>query len=114
MIFRVLLILLIYNAFAIKAQTANEEPVKKNIVPNGSFENYRRKSSNIKAAIPWKQIASVDYYQEAFEKDTSLHRGGHSGNCYAGLRFQKRYKEFLQVKLAEPLHRGTTYEFEMY
>lgn len=26
----------------------------------------------------------------------------------------KKYKEFLQVKLAEPLHRGTIYEYEMY
>lgn len=95
-----------------KAQTP--EPIQKNIVPNGSFENYRKKSGSIRQAIPWKQIASVDYYQEPLEKDTSVDRGGKTGSCYAGIRFQKRYKEFLQVKLAEPLHRGTTYEFEVH
>lgn len=88
--------------------------VIKNIVPNGSFENYRKKTGSIKQAIPWQQIASVDYYQEPISNDTSSQKGGRTGNCYAGLRFQKKYKEFLQVKLAEPLHRGTTYEFEMY
>jgi outer membrane protein OmpA-like peptidoglycan-associated protein len=86
----------------------------KNIVPNGSFENYRKKSGNIKQAIPWQQIASVDFYQEPISNDTSVQKGARTGNCYAGLRFQKKYKEFLQVKLAESLHRGTTYEFEMY
>jgi len=88
--------------------------VVKNIIPNGSFENYRKKSGNIKQAIPWQQIASVDFYQEPISNDTSAQKGARTGKCYAGLRFQKKYKEFLQVKLAEPLHRGTTYEFEMY
>lgn len=91
-----------------------ETIIEKNIVPNGSFENYRKKSGNIKNAIPWTQIASVDYYQEPLSNDTSKQRGARTGNCYAGLRFQKKYKEFLQVKLAESLHRGTTYQFEMY
>lgn len=86
----------------------------KNLVPNGSFENFRKKSGSIKQAIPWQQIATVDYYQEPISNDTSSNRGAHTGNCYAGIRFQKKYKEFLQVKLAEPLHRGTTYEYEMY
>ncbi len=30
------------------------------------------------------------------------------------MRFQKKYKEFLQVKLAEPLRRGQKYEVEFY
>lgn len=94
---------------------AQQSPeIIKNLVPNGSFENFRKKSGSIKQAIPWQQIASVDYYQEPISNDTSLNKGARTGNCYAGLRFQKKYKEFLQVKLAEPLHRGTTYEFEMY
>lgn len=91
-----------------------EATIFKNIVPNGSFENFRKKSGNIKNAIPWQQIASVDYYQEPLSNDTSSEKGAKTGNCYAGLRFQKKYKEFLQVKLAEPLHRGTIYEYEMY
>ncbi len=88
--------------------------IVKNIIPNGSFENYRKKSGNIKNAIPWQQIASVDYYQEPISNDTSSQKGAFTGNCYAGLRFQKKYKEFLQVKLAESLRRGVTYEFEMH
>ncbi len=88
--------------------------IQKNIVPNGSFENYRKKSGSIKQAIPWQQIASVDFYQEPLSNDTSVKKGAYSGTCYAGLRFQKKYKEFLQVKLAEPLRRGSMYEFNMY
>lgn len=106
-----LLALLMVSGF-IFAQQSPE--IVKNLVPNGSFENFRKKSGSIKQAIPWQQIASVDYYQEPISNDTSLSRGARTGNCYAGLRFQKKYKEFLQVKLAEALHRGTTYEFEMY
>lgn len=88
--------------------------VEKNLVPNGSFENYRKKSDNIRQAIPWSQIASVDFYQKPVEKDTGYQKGGHTGDGYIGLRFQKRYKEYAQVRLAEALHRGTVYEFEMY
>ncbi|MBL7937560.1 MAG: OmpA family protein [Bacteroidia bacterium] len=106
-----ILVLLIVSSLVFSQQSAE---VVKNIVPNGSFENYRKKTGSIKQAIPWQQIASVDYYQEPISNDTSSQKGARTGNCYAGLRFQKKYKEFLQVKLAEPLHRGTTYEFEMY
>lgn len=105
------LALLMVSGFVIAQQSPE---IIKNLVPNGSFENFRKKSGSIKQAIPWQQIASVDYYQEPISNDTSLNKGARTGNCYAGLRFQKKYKEFLQVKLAEPLHRGTTYEFEMY
>jgi outer membrane protein OmpA-like peptidoglycan-associated protein len=83
-------------------------------VPNGSFENYRKKSGSIKQAIPWSQIASVDYYQSPLTNDTTSQKGAKSGDCYIGLRFQKKYKEFAQVKLADALHRGTIYEFEMF
>lgn len=90
------------------------EVIEKNIVPNGSFENHRKKSESIRQAIPWTQIASVDYYQNPVAKDTGYQKGGHTGDCFIGLRYQKRYKEFAQVRLAEALHRGTVYEFEMY
>lgn len=94
---------------------AQQSPeIIKNLVPNGSFENFRKKTGSIKQAIPWQQIASVDFYQEPISNDTSRFKGARTGNNYAGLRFQKKYKEFLQVKFAEPLHRGTTYEYEMY
>lgn len=91
-----------------------QETYEKNLVPNGSFENYRKKSSSIKAAIPWQQISTVDYYLEPLSNDTSPFKGARSGSGYAGLRYQKKYKEFLQVKLAEPLKRGNKYQFEMY
>lgn len=86
----------------------------KNLVPNGSFENFRKPSSDIRKAVPWQQIQSVDYYQRPLDNDTTLHKGGFEGDCYAGFRFRKKYKEFLQVRLVEPLHRGTVYEFSMY
>ncbi len=86
---------------------------EKNLIPNGSFENYKRKSSSIKNAIPWKQIASVDYYQKPLSDDTTQQKGAFDGECYAGVRFQKRYKEFLQTKLVEPLKPKRLYYFEM-
>ncbi len=104
--------LFLYLPICLIAQASSE--VVKNLVPNGSFENYRKKSGNIRQAIPWQGIASVDYYQQPLSNDTAIQKGARTGSCYAGLRFQKKYKEFLQVKLADALHRGTTYEFEMY
>ena len=87
---------------------------QKNLVPNGSFENYRKKSGNIRRAIPWMDIETIDYYQKALDNDTTTDRGAFQGECYAGFRFRKKYKEFLYVKLAEPLHRGTVYEFSFH
>jgi OOP family OmpA-OmpF porin len=108
----IFLVFCIIGSGLLSAQTVT--PVQKNLVPNGSFENFRKKSGSIKQAIPWTQIASVDFYQAPVEKDTCSMRGGYKSDCYAGLRFQKRYKEFVQVRLAESLHRGTVYEFEMH
>ncbi|HQQ95067.1 MAG TPA: OmpA family protein [Bacteroidia bacterium] len=85
----------------------------KNLVPNGSFENYRKKSNNIRRAIPWMDIQTIDYYQKVLDNDTTAEPGAYQGECYAGFRFRKKYKEFLYVKLAEPLHRGSIYEFRI-
>jgi len=106
----ILAILMLFLAFAAGAQTLMD----KNLVPNGSFENYKKKSDLIKNAIPWKGIATVDYYQEPIPNDTTRCKGGRTGDCYAGLRFQKKYKEFLEVKLAEPLRHAQSYQFECY
>ncbi len=111
---RITACLLLFLCFCSAIQSQQTADIEKNIVPNGSFENYRKKSGSIKQAIPWQQIASVDFYQQPLSNDTSANKGAHSGTCYAGLRYQKKYKEFLQVKLAEPLRRGSTYDFEMY
>lgn len=105
----ILLYLLIINV--LNAQ--NNILFEKNLVPNGSFENYKKKSSSIKQAIPWTEKGSVDFYQTPLTNDTTAQKGALTGNCYAGIRFQKRYKEFLQVRLTESLRRGVVYEFEM-
>lgn len=94
------------------SQNNSEKPVK-NLIPNGSFENYRKKSSDIRRAIPWRPIETIDYYHNPLSNDTTAEKGAYSGNCYTGFRFRKKYKEFLQVRLAEPLHRGTVYAFSM-
>ena len=86
----------------------------KNLVPNSSFENYRRKSNDVRRAIPWFPIETIDYYHNPLKNDTTVQRGAHSGDCYTGFRFRKKYREFLQAKLAESLHRGTVYEFTMH
>jgi outer membrane protein OmpA-like peptidoglycan-associated protein len=83
-------------------------------VPNGSFENYRKKSNDIRRAIPWRGIETIDYYQNPLSNDTTAQKGAYSGYCYTGFRFRKKYKEFLQARLAEPLHRGTVYEYTMH
>lgn len=93
-----------------RSQTLTE----KNLVPNGSFENYSKKSSAVKSALPWVAIASVDYYQKPISNDTGRCKGAFDGDCYVGLRFQKKYKEAIEVKLAEPLKRGNNYQFECY
>ncbi len=101
--------------FASKGQVNGELKPQKNLVPNGSFENYRRKSSDFRKAIPWQQIETIDYYQNPLSNDTTVQKGGYNSSyCYAGFRFRKKYKEFIYVKLAEPLHRGTVYEFSMH
>jgi len=106
--------LLVFTPYFIFAQYYIPAIQRKNLIPNSSFENYRRKGSNIRFCIPWQGIATVDFYQEPVKGDTSQHKGAHTGDCYAGLRYQKRYKEFLQVKLVEPLKRGNKYEVKVY
>jgi OOP family OmpA-OmpF porin len=95
------------------AQNKPDKITEKNLVPNGSFENYRRKSSDVRKAVPWHPIETIDYYHNPLSNDTTAQKGAYTGNCYTGFRFRKKYKEFLQVKLVEPLHRGTIYEFSM-
>lgn len=104
---------MLFFGFTAEAQNPGEIKTERNLVPNGSFENYRKKSSDIRKAIPWKPIETIDYYHNPLSNDTTVQKGAYSGYCYTGFRFRKKYREFLQVKLAEPLHRGTVYEFTM-
>lgn len=96
------------------AQLPGEPKSEKNLVPNGSFENFRRKANDVRKAVPWHPIETIDYYQSPLKNDTTAQKGGYTGYCYTGFRFRKKYKEFLQVKLVEPLHRGTIYEYTMH
>jgi OmpA-OmpF porin, OOP family len=86
----------------------------KNLVPNAGFETHKSKSAVIKNAIPWLGVGTVDYYMKPDKKDTSMYKGAHTGKCYAGLRFQPNYKEYLYVKLTEQLVKGNAYYFKMY
>lgn len=86
----------------------------KNLVPNPSFEKHKNKSNSISNAIPWQNVGTVDYYMKADKKDTSRYKGAHTGTCYAGLRFQAVYKEYMYVALTEPLEKGRTYQFKMF
>lgn len=109
-----LLLILLLCGSLVRAQTGVEPKPEKNLVPNGSFENYRRKSGDVRKAVPWRPIETIDYYQNPLKNDTTVQKGAYAGYCYTGFRFRKKYKEFLQVRLAEPLHRGTIYEFSMH
>ncbi len=86
----------------------------KNLVPNPSFEDHKNKSNVIKNAIPWQGSGTVDYYLRPDKTDTSRFKGAHTGTCYAGLRFQIKYKEYIYVKLIEPLQKEKTYYFKMF
>jgi outer membrane protein OmpA-like peptidoglycan-associated protein len=87
--------------------------LEKNLVPNSGFENYRKRSGDVRKAVPWHPIETIDYYQKPLSNDTTADKGAYSGSCYVGFRFRKKYKEFLQARLVEPLHRGTVYEYSM-
>ncbi len=86
----------------------------KNLIPNPSFETRKNKSPDIKAAIPWKGVGTVDYYMKPDKRDISQYKGARTGTNYAGLRFQADYKEYMHVKLLETLEKGVTYHFKMY
>ncbi len=88
----------------------------KNLIPNNGFEHYRLRRPNpvIRSAKPWVNVGTVDWYNKIDSKDTSFFKGPHSGQCYAGMRFQKNYQEYAYVKLTEPLVEGRTYFFSMY
>lgn len=110
---RYFVLILLFILIIVEKKFSQELMSNKNLVPNGSFENYKKKSGSIKSAIPWTPIASVDFYQKPLDNDTTKMRGAYDGECYIGLRFQKHYKEFAQVKLVEPLKYKHLYYFEM-
>ncbi len=108
-IFLLSIVLLIGNLTSM-AQKAEE----KNLVPNPSFETHRTKSGDLKNALPWIGIGTVDYYMKPEKRDTSKYKGARTGTAYAGLRFQKDYKEYMYVPLTEKLQKNKTYHFKMF
>ena len=110
-IFRKVLLLFLLLSFCLNFYA---QKGSKNLVPNPSFEDHKNKSNDIKNAIPWKGVGTVDYYMKPDKIDTTKYKGAHKGNCYAGLRFQEKYREYMYVQLLEPLEKGRTYHFRMY
>lgn len=106
--------LLFFLCIGLGLRISSQTITDKNIVPNGSFENYRKKANDLKKAIPWKPVGSIDYYFAPLSNDTSRCKGAKTGECYIGFRFQKSHKEFIEVKLSETLKRGNNYQFECY
>ncbi len=92
----------------------SQKKTVKNLIPNPSFETNTNKRGDISSASPWIGVGTVDYYLKPEKRDTSKFKGARTGTCYAGLRFQKEYKEFMYVPLAEGLKEGQVYEFEMF
>lgn len=92
--------------------TAQKKP--KNLIPNFSFETGTSKRNDISSAPPWIGVGTVDYYLKPEKRDTSKFKGARTGTRYAGLRFQKEYKEYMYVPLNEALKEGQTYHFEMF
>lgn len=104
----VLVLAVLFIHFLSSSQT------KKNLIPNPSFEERKGKGNDIKTALPWKGVGTVDYYIKPDKRDTSRYKGARTGTAYAGLRFQSDYKEYMHVKLLEPLEKGQVYHFKMY
>lgn len=92
----------------------------KNLVPNPSFEKHKNNPKGINIAPPWINIGSAEFFFEAKKgdtpdsKDKSKYKGAHTGTCYAGLRFQPEYKEYIYVELTQPLEKDKTYQFKMF
>lgn len=85
-----------------------------NLIPNPGFEEHRGRGADIRTATPWKGVGTVDYFLKPEKRDTSRYKGARTGTAFAGLRFQSDYKEYMYVKLLEPLQKGQVYHFKMY
>src|SRR5436190_1725135 len=66
-----------------------KNPVK-TLLPTGASRISGKKSSDLRKAIPWRPIETVDYYHNPLSNDTTPEKGAYSGNCYVGLRFRRK------------------------
>jgi hypothetical protein len=85
-----------------------------NWVPNWSFEQYVRNGTLIRHAKPWQSIEEGDFYHERLKDDTSRFAGAFEGTSYIGLRFRKKHREYIQVKLTEILEKDRYYRISFY
>jgi OmpA-OmpF porin, OOP family len=88
-----------------------------NLVPNSDLEGKKGKST----PRPWTFINTIDYFvyvhpppkADPVDRNQTL-RKAHSGKAYLGMRIWAGYREYMQVKLNEPLKKDKTYRFTMY
>ena len=86
----------------------------KNLIPNASFEHYNRGGTLIRHAKPWQTIEDGDFYHKALNDDPSPHAGAVQGNSYVGIRFRKKHREYIQVRLSQTLAKGAIYRLSFY
>lgn len=92
--------------------------MSQNLVPNGSFEQYRNcphQDNLLIEATPWynPNRATPDFYNHCFDFG-QLILTPHSGQGVARLYFDQGWEEYLGVRLTKPLNAGECYYFEMY
>lgn len=88
-----------------------------NLIPNGDFEDKRGRRYS---ARPWRFINTVDHF--VMDGKSRMPYGlenwdvpkPRSGNVMVGIRVHTSYREFLQMRLPQPLEEGKRYLFEMY
>jgi OmpA-OmpF porin, OOP family len=87
-----------------------------NLVPNGDLEGKKGKPG----FRPWTFFNTIDYFVYTgtasgtqADKNQTL-RKAHSGKGYLGMRIWGSYREYIQVKLNEPLQKDKKYSFTMY
>ena len=96
-----------------------------NLIPNPSFEEYiqlpRKTYNGIGCLKYWRpHNGNCDYYHAGAGWWTGVPRNvfgrqrAHSGLAYAGICVTSHFKEYLEVKLIEPLVKGQTYSIELY
>ena len=105
---------------------------QENLVPNGDFENtlaIPEEVAQYYLAKPWFSIAPgpdpADLFHarsRSFKVNTGQNYVGqqqpHSGNAYAGISVYRGgnvdYREFIMIRLAEPLEKGELYDAEFF
>lgn len=91
-----------------------------NLIPNPGFDDL---FSNKNSIYPWTKINTIDFFLESqkfsIKKNNNVDknfilRKARSSPAYIGIRIQKKYREFIQIKLEQPLIAGHHYRFELY